>query len=68
MQSISKSVRVGIIQFSLPPMIYLVGRLLANPGDFLANPLEGLVKLMTINLFVSIAVVSYVSFKNIRRR
>ena len=57
-------VRAGITQFLLPPTIYLVGRLLANPGHFLANPLEGLVELMIINLLVSIAVASYVWFRN----
>jgi hypothetical protein len=45
-------------------MIYLVARLLVNPEGLLADPLEGLVKLMAINLFVSIAVASYVWFKN----
>jgi hypothetical protein len=64
LQSIPRSLRAGITQFLLPPMIYLVARLLVNPEGLLADPLEGLVKLMAINLFVSIAVASYVWFKN----
>jgi hypothetical protein len=59
----SKPLRAGIIQFFGAPTLYLAGRLLSNPSDLLASPWEGMIRLVAVNLPVSIGVVFYVWFR-----